>query len=133
MKARFALSLACIAIAAIGAASPAPTAPCGPVGNLGFVCGPLNSEDLVQVPGTTWIIASGMDGGAAGGRGRLHLVDSVDKSWKVLFPDGNPQVRWDRGTYGDCPSPPDLAKFSAHGLNLRPGSDGASTLSSWWM
>ena len=101
---------------------------CDPVGNLGFVCGPLNSEDLVQVPGTTWIVASGMDGGAAGMRGSLHLVDSVDKSWKVLFPDGNPQVRWDRETYSDCPGPPDLAKFSAHGLNLRPRTDGASTL-----
>jgi hypothetical protein len=129
MKAIFAAGLALIATLAIGDVRPAAAEePCDPVGRLGFVCGPLNSEDLVQVPGTTWIVASGMDGGAAGTRGSLHLIDSVDKSWQVLFPDGNPQVRWDRDTYGDCPGPPDLAKFSAHGLNLRPGSGGANML-----
>ena len=129
MKAILAAGLAFIVTLACGNVRPAAAEePCNPVGRLGFVCGPLNSEDLVQVPGTTWIVASGMDGGAAGTRGSLHLVDSVDKSWQVLFPDGNPQVRWDRETYGDCPGPPDLAKFSAHGLNLRPGSNGADTL-----
>jgi hypothetical protein len=129
MRAFLAAGLALIVAATVGSVrAKAAEAPCNPVGNLGFVCGPLNSEDLVQVPGTTWIIASGMDGGGAGDRGSLHLVDSVDKSWTVLFPDGNPQVRWDKDTYGDCPSPPDLAKFSAHGLNLRPGANGTGTL-----
>ena len=28
-----------------------------------FVCGPRSAEDLVQVPGTKWIIASGMAAG----------------------------------------------------------------------
>ncbi len=80
------------------------------------------------MPGTAWIISSGMDGGAAGSRGNLHLVNAQDKTWKVLFPGGQPQVRWDKATYGDCPSPPDLGKFSAHGLNLRAGSNGTHTL-----
>jgi hypothetical protein len=129
MKAILIAGLTFIMAVASGGLSPAAAdEPCDPVGNLGFVCGPLNSEDLVQVPGTAWIIASGMDGGAAGMRGSLHLVDSVDKSWSTLFPGGNPQVRWDKATYGDCPSPPDLAKFSAHGLNLRPGPNGTGTL-----
>jgi SMP-30/Gluconolactonase/LRE-like region len=129
MRASLAAILLLAAAAVCGGLSPAAAQePCTPVGNLGFVCGPLNSEDLVQIPGTAWIVASGMDGGAAGGRGSLHLVDSVDKTWRTLFPDGNPQVRWDRATYGDCPSPPDLGKFSAHGLNLRPGADGQATL-----
>jgi DNA-binding beta-propeller fold protein YncE len=69
-----------------------------------------------------------MDGGAAGSHGGLHLEDSRDKSWKPLFPGEKPQVRWDKATYGDCPSPPDLAKFSAHGLNLRSGGNSADTL-----
>jgi hypothetical protein len=121
---------ACIAIAiTVGSIRPAAaTEPCNSAGNLAFVCGPLNSEDLVRVPGTQWIVASGMDGGAAGGRGSLHLVDSRDKSWKVLFPGAQPRIQWDKATYGDCPSPPDLGKFSAHGLNLRAGEDGADTL-----
>jgi hypothetical protein len=118
-----------IGAVAIGTGRPTVAAePCKPADNLGFVCGVLNSEDLVRVPGTAWIVASGMDGGAAGARGSLHLVDSRDKSWKTLFPGAKPQMQWDKATYGDCPSPPDLSKFSAHGLNLRPGSDGTHTL-----
>jgi hypothetical protein len=117
------------AAAAISGSRPAAAAePCEPEGKLGFVCGPLNSEDLVEVPGTGWIVASGMDGGGAGPRGSLHLVDARNKSWTTLFPGGNPQVRWDKATYGDCPSPPDLSKFSAHGLNLRPGNGSKDTL-----
>jgi sugar lactone lactonase YvrE len=101
---------------------------CSPVGDLGFICGPLNSADLLQVPGTTWIVGSGMAGGEAGTRGGLHLIDSVDKFSKMLFPAGSPQVLWDKATFGDCPGPPDLAKFSAQGLGLRRGADETSTL-----
>ena len=129
MKPIIALGLLFAAAAAIGGGGPATAAePCNPAGKLDFVCGPLNSEDLVQVPGTAWIVASGMDGGSAGPRGALHLVNTADKSWKVLFPDGNPRMRWSKAVYGDCPSPPDLGKFSAHGLNLRPGKNGMDTL-----
>ena len=129
MKTIFGAALFVMAAVAIAGGRPSAAAePCNPAGNLGFVCGPLNSEDLVSVPGTAWIVASGMDGGAAGSHGGLHLVDSRDKSWKPLFPGEKPQVRWDKATYGDCPSPPDLAKFSAHGLNLRSGDNGADTL-----
>ncbi len=125
MNAIIAMALLGAAEIAAGGVSPATAAePCSPAGNLGFVCGPLNSEDLVRVPGTAWIVASGMDGGAAGTRGSLHLVDSRDKSWTTLFPGASPKVKWDKATYGDCPSPPDLSKFSAHGLNLRPRTGG---------
>jgi hypothetical protein len=102
--------------------------PCNPSGKLDFVCGPLNAEDLVQAPGTEWIVASGMDGGGAGPHGTLHLVNVRSKSWKVLFPGANPQLQPDNAIYGGCPGAPDLAKFSAHGLNLRPGTDGKDTL-----
>ena len=115
--------------AAISGNAPASGAePCNPAGKLGFVCGPLNSEDLVQVAGTKWIVASGMDGGAAGQHGSLHLIDAQNKSWKVLFPGSNPRLQPDKTNYGDCPGIPDLGKFGAHGLNLRPGSDGMDTL-----
>ncbi len=125
------LVAALFVIAAVTIVGDRPTAaaePCNPAGKLGFVCGPLNTEDLVTVPGTPWIVASGMDGGAAGTHGSLHLIDSRDKSWKTLFPGARPQMRWDKASFGDCPSPPNLAKFSAHGLNLRPGANGTHTL-----
>jgi hypothetical protein len=102
--------------------------PCNPVGKLGFICGPLNAEDLVPVPGTGWIVAGGMDGGGAGGHGALHLIDSRDKSWKMLFSGGAAQTQPDKAAYADCPGPPDWNKFSAHGLNLRPGQNGRHTL-----
>ena len=40
-------------------------AACDPAAGLTFICGLTNAEDLVQVPGTPWIVASG-------------LADSVD-------------------------------------------------------
>jgi SMP-30/Gluconolactonase/LRE-like region len=128
MKMNLAVGLFVIGAMVTGMCRAEAAAPCNATGNLGFVCGPLNSEDLIQVPGTAWIVASGMDGGAAGMRGSLHLVNASDKSWRVLFPGKAPQMRWDKASYGDCPSPPDLAKFSAHGLNLRPASDGTDKL-----
>ncbi|HYZ42814.1 MAG TPA: SMP-30/gluconolactonase/LRE family protein [Stellaceae bacterium] len=127
MKTLITLVLLMAGVVTIGGSASA-AEPCNPAGKLDFVCGPLNSEDLVQVPGTGWIVASGMDGGAAGSHGSLHLVNSRDKSWKALFPVGNPQLRWDKATYGDCPGEPELSKFSAHGLNLRHGKDGVDTL-----
>src|SRR4051794_29046115 len=59
--------------------------PCNPAGNLQFVCGAMNAEDLVQVPGTDWVIASGFAGGGAP-VGHIYLINARDKSLKVLFP-----------------------------------------------
>ena len=96
---------------------------CAPFGDYGFVCGPQNAEDLVLVPGTQWIIASSM--GAPGG---LYLVDAAAKTWSELYPAAAPRAVQDTGTYGACPGSPDPNAFVTHGLNLRPGADGRSTL-----
>lgn len=102
-------------------AAPAADEPCNPVGKLHFVCGALNAEDLVRVPGTDWIVASGMSGGSAKGHGSLHLINLRSKAVETVFPGANPQMHPDKATYGDCPGAPDPSKFEAHGLNLRPG------------
>jgi hypothetical protein len=128
MRRIFAVSLFVVGAAALGGGAASAAEPCNPAGEVDFVCGPLNSEDLVQVPGSDWIIASGMAGGRAGKHGKLHLVNAKDKSWKELFPGASPQLAPDKATYGSCPGAPDLAKFSAHGLNLRPGDNGRDTL-----
>jgi hypothetical protein len=123
------LAMLIVAAATLGDARQAAAAePCGPVGKLRFVCGPLNAEDLVAVPGTRWIIASGMTGGTTPERGALHLVDTRTKSAKKLFPAADPQLRPDKAAYGACPGAPDLDKFSAHGLNIRAGKNGLHTL-----
>ena len=89
----------------------------------GFVCGPKNSEDLVLIPDTSWIIASGMaeDGG-------LYLINSKDKTWERIFPSGKTRIRQDMAVYGTCPGSPASDNFQTHGLNIRPGEDGHSTL-----
>ncbi|MFL5268254.1 MAG: hypothetical protein ACJ8AH_16955 [Stellaceae bacterium] len=128
MKTIIFLRLLAAGVVTIGGNSSATAAePCNPVGKLHFVCGPMNSEDLVQIPGTDWIVASGFAGGGTPA-GHLYLINTRDKSSKVLFPDGDPRMQLDKATYGDCPGPPDLAKFSTHGLNLRHGSGGVDTL-----
>ncbi|HJU16604.1 MAG TPA: hypothetical protein VJ770_09035 [Stellaceae bacterium] len=127
MKTIVALGLFIAAAAALGGGRPAAAAPCSPAGGLDFICGPRNSEDLIQVPGTRWVIGSDLAGGGVAA-GKLHLIDSRDKTWKPLFPVGTPRLNPDKATYGACPGAPDLGKFSAHGLNLRAGNGGADTL-----
>ena len=67
------LVFACLALTAtpsINAQSPA----CMPSNGLNFICGLQKPEDLVLIPGTPWLIASGMDPGAG-----LHVIDTGAK------------------------------------------------------
>ena len=96
---------------------------CDASGEYAFVCGPKNAEDLVLVPDTKWIISSGMEAGAS-----IYLVNSEQKTWTVLYPADAPRAEQDMKTYGACPGSPDPNNFLSHGLNLRPGTDGHSTL-----
>ena len=70
-----AVAVLCIA----GAANAADD--CAASSGLEFVCGPKNAEDLVLVPGTKWIISSGMQAGAA-----FYLIDSRDGKWSAVQP-----------------------------------------------
>lgn len=98
-------------------------AACDPSAGLRFICGLTNAEDLVQVPGTPWIVASGL---ADGDRpaGHLYLVNAQSHAVQVLLP-GHVVYRQDAAAFGACPGAPDETKFSAHGLGLRagPGSE----------
>jgi hypothetical protein len=98
--------------------APASAQSCAPANGLEFVCGPKNAEDLVRVPGTPWIIASSMAAGAS-----LTLIDSRDGSFSGL----KSQAKHD-ATFANCAAPPDSAKAITHGLNLRAGANGHSTL-----
>ena len=72
------------------------------------------------------MVASGFTAGGA-----IHLINSRDFTKVQLFPTANPQLRPDKTTYASCPGPLDPGekeKFSAHGLNLRAGTNGVHTL-----
>jgi hypothetical protein len=91
-------------------------AECAADGKVKFVCGMLNPEDLVAVPGADWVVASGMNGGA------IHLVNTRDYRTLQAFPSVTAKQRLDARTYASCPGPIDAnekEKFSAHGLNVR--------------
>ena len=96
---------------------------CQASGDYRFVCGPNSTEDLVLVPGTQFIIGSAFSSGAA-----LYLVDAADKSWSILYPIAEPRTQQDMERYGACPGAPDPAKLVTHGLNIRAGDAGRSTL-----
>ncbi len=99
---------------------------CEPATGLTFVCGLTNAEDLIQVPGTPWIVASGMaDSEHAGGH--IYLVNARDRTVQVLLP-GHVAYRQDTEAFGACPGAPDEARFSAHGLAMRIGSRSEHTL-----
>lgn len=101
-------------------------AACDPAAGLTFICGLTNAEDLVRVPGTPWIVASGLAGGAST-QGHIYLVNTRDRRFQVVLP-GHIAYRQDAKMFGACPGAPDETKFSAHGLSLRAGSASEHTL-----
>jgi sugar lactone lactonase YvrE len=103
--------------------SAAQNAPCPPSGGLTFICGVANPEDLVIVPNTRWMVASGMAPGSG-----LHLVDTNAKTVKRLYALGVASARPDRKTYVDCPGPLDPKQAVLHGLSLRRAAAGRYTL-----
>jgi len=92
---------------------------CEPDGKVKYICGTIAPEDLIAVPRSPWVVASGYTAGGA-----IHLVNTRDYTTRQVFPAATPRLRPDTKMYASCPGPPDPAekeKFSAHGLNLRPG------------
>jgi len=58
----------------------------------------------------------------------IYLIDSQQKNWAVLYPADAPLAKQNMEIYGACPGSPDPNTFATHGLNIRPGADGHSTL-----
>jgi hypothetical protein len=98
---------------------------CDDNGRLKFVCGVSAPEDLVAVPGTEWVLVSGLSGGG------LHLVSSRNHDVARIFPSTRAKSSPDTKNYPRCPGPldpKDASKLSAHGLNLRPGRASVHTV-----
>jgi hypothetical protein len=111
-----------------------PVAACAPAAGLTFICGLQNPEDVVLVPGTRWLLTSGMAPGAG-----LTLVDTQAKTVRKLFapglperlsavPQGTATARADRARFASCPGPLDAKQALLHGLALRPAGPGRYTV-----
>jgi hypothetical protein len=99
---------------------------CPPAGGWNFICGPTTVEDLVAVPGTHWIVGSGMSEARA--PGRLHLIDADKKTWEAFYPGASPAIEFDQTSYPACPGAPDTKNFGAHGIAIRDDGNKISTL-----
>lgn len=100
---------------------------CEAVGVVQFICGHSGPEDLIAVPGTPWVVASGytVDDGS------VRIVSTRDFTTTILLPAAAPRERPDTKTYPSCPGPiagTEQKKFRTHGLALRPGPQQVHTL-----
>jgi hypothetical protein len=109
--------------ASASAAATADTSACAPAAGLSFICGLQNPEDVVLVPGTRWLLASGMAPGAG-----LTLVDTQAKAVRKLYAPGTATARADRTRFANCPGPLDPKQSVLHGLALRAAAGGRYTL-----
>ena len=98
---------------------------CGAIGNVRFICDQQGPEDLAIVPGSEWVLSSGM-----AANGAIRLINLRDKSTTVLFPSATSTERQNKKIYDSCPGPigSEGDKFRAHGLYLRPGPNAVHTL-----
>ena len=112
-------SIACPNVHAESRAAPdAVSEECGPTESLHFICGPVGSEDLVHVPGTRWLITSGLN---VGSPAHLYLIDTREKRATTIFPlDNALRMEVEHALTLDCSGPPDLTRMSTDGLALRP-------------
>lgn len=94
-----------------------------------FVCGPVNAEDLLWLPDTQLIVASGMaHEGDAESAGHLYLFDPANRAYEEWFPGPAAVMRWDTSVFADCPGPLNTQHFSAHGLSVLAGESGVHRL-----
>src|SRR6516162_10026744 len=86
-----------ITLSLIGGIVEAKAAGCEAIGNVRFICDQLGPEDLAAVPGSDWVLASGM-----AANGAIRLIDLRDKSTTVLFHTTSPRKRPNKKEYESC-------------------------------
>jgi hypothetical protein len=126
LKARLPLAAAMASMAASAVAGEMQDGRCGGVADENFICGPVNAEDLVKVPGTDWVLASRMAGPGVSG-GAIYLLNASDHRWRSLDLDAFPEAR-DTALYPDCPGKPTASAFSGHGIALDKNTDALKLL-----
>ena len=90
-----------------------------------YIWGPINAEDLMTLPGTDWVITSGMIGPGAP-LGRLYAVHRHDRSCSEVLPY-RLDFALDEARFGGQDTP-DAARFEPHGIDIRLRADGVAEL-----
>lgn len=103
------------------AQGPAASASCLPEGGFNFLCGIRSPEDLANIPGSDWIVASSF---STDGTGGLYAIDPKHPALRRIYPAAEAKAEPDLKTYPACAAPPNPAHFAAIGLSIRPRADG---------
>ncbi len=106
----------------IAAVTPPLSAGCIDAANISYLCGIINGEDILQLGTSPWLVVSGMNGELSNNlaiNGKIHLVNSAERSFSVLFPGANPVLEQNIELFAGCPGPLDISNFSSHGLALQ--------------
>lgn len=90
------------------------------IGELGYITGVQNPEDLVQIPNSKWLIASGM-----APKSGLYLIDSQSKTAKRWIA---PKTAKPSTQFFDSQPQPSPDEMQAHGISIREIGQGKSLL-----
>ncbi|WP_455387845.1 hypothetical protein [Petrachloros mirabilis] len=88
-----------------------------------FIVGVYNVEDLIQIPGTRWIVGSGVITGGPGMNDRfilkdyLHVFDAETETGGRVEP-GDIAIKADKASYPETTTPPDWETFGPHGIGF---------------
>ena len=69
-------------------------------GTVTFLCGPVSPEDLVQIPDSPWVIASGMEDD-----GYVYFIDSQQLDSVPVYPATLSDHRADSVRFNNCRGP----------------------------
>lgn len=103
-----------LALAGLLATGQNAASPCAPDPPLAYVCGAEKPEDVLVLPGTPWLVASGFAPGAG-----LRLIDRRDRRMIRWFTGAPDQIRPDPALTRSCPGVLDPSLFNARGLAIR--------------
>jgi hypothetical protein len=110
----FVKTLSLLVIIAFNVPSYASEDDCSSHNDYNYICGLNSPEDLVSIPDSDWVIASGFAGNKS-----LYLVNARTKAVSEFYPAAEAVAFHDLVNYGKCPGSPDPTNFTAHGLNIR--------------
>ncbi len=88
-----------------------------------FIVGVYNVEDMIQIPGTRWIIGSGVINNGPGMADKfilkdyLHVFDAETETGRRVEPEEF-AIQADKASFPDTTTPPDWETFSPHGIGL---------------